>query len=143
MKTIYIFLMLVCIGTLGYSQTTSTFCDSVFNHYDKTKGEYLPPPEQELQLANNLQSIDSLVNYPTEAIINKLEGDVFAWLSIDTTGKAQCLKLIRNTNTILDSVVINLLYASTFRTLRVNGVAYPYVSVKLFRFRLSSSSKLK
>jgi hypothetical protein len=132
-----LFLFIVIVLSSAISQSQSTFCDSVFSEYQKMS-EWHPCPgiDQELVPADSSQTLHSLFIYPTEAIDRKLEGDVLALVYVDTTGKVKCMKFIKSTNIILDSVVINMLSTNTFKQYVINGKMYPYYSSVPFHFRL-------
>jgi hypothetical protein len=92
----------------------------------------------ELRLEDTSKTLFSLLEYPLQAVASKIEGDVFARVYVDTTGKVQCLRFVRRTNTVLDTTVENLLYSNTFCKQTVNGNLVPYLSFVPFRFRLDS-----
>jgi len=123
------------------AQYKASICDSLFKIEDNWEMGWIGVPSMELQLADTSKTLFSLLEYPPQAVASRIEGDVFARVYVDTTGKVQCLKFIRRTNTVLDSGIEKLLYSNPFRKQTVKGNFVPYFAFVPFRFRLDSKSE--
>jgi TonB family protein len=141
MRPTILFLLLIFASSYLGAQSSAAFCDSIFNERANWEKEWIGDPglNQDLVLANGTQ-FSSIVTYPSEAAARGLEGDVFLSVYVDTTGRVRCLRIVRSSQTMLDSVVLNLLYHNAFRPRDINGKLVPYFSFVPVRFRLDPNA---
>jgi len=77
--------------------------------------------------------------YPDSAKTSGLEGEVWVWILVDTTGKPACTRVIKSAGTSFDSAALEAIQQSQFEPRLVNGVKQESAMVLPFRFRMKDN----
>ncbi len=85
------FLFIGFISINIYCQNSSINCDSLISFYS---GHFAI--EKMPKLIGGLDSLQSRLIYPKQAIENNIEGKVYILVIIDSTGKQNCAKVIKD-----------------------------------------------
>lgn len=104
--------LLIILGFFSiniYCQTSSANCDSLFSVYSGCwTVEKMP------ELVGGLDSLQSRLIYPKQAIENNIEGKVYVLVIIDSTGKQNCAKVIKGLGYGCDEEALYLINTSKF-----------------------------
>ena len=104
--------LLIILGIFSiniYCQNSSVNCDSLFSVYS---GHYAV--EKMPELIGGMDSLQSRLIYPEQAIENKIEGKVYLLVIIDSTGKQICAKVIKGLGYGCNKEALYLINSSKF-----------------------------
>jgi protein TonB len=107
MKTLII---LILISIDVYCQNGSINCDSIIFKEDRGCVYYEKMPE----LIGGLDSLQSRLVYPQEAIENKIEGKVYVIVVVDSLGNQLCARVIKSLGYGCDEESLRLIRTSKF-----------------------------
>ena len=107
MKTLIV--LILCSITI-YSQNNSINCDSIIFKEDRGCVYYEKMPE----LIGGLDSLQSRLVYPQEAIENKIEGKVYVIVVVDSLGNQLCARVIKSLGYGCDEESLRLIRTSKF-----------------------------
>lgn len=104
--------LLIILGIFSISiqsQVNLLNCDSLFSVYS---GHYAV--EKIPELIGGMDSLQSRLIYPEQAIENKIEGKVYLLVIIDSTGKQICAKVIKGLGYGCNKEALYLINSSKF-----------------------------
>ncbi len=111
------FLILALIFSMPVSaQDNSVNCDSLYSVY---YGCYFVDKMPEI--IGGMDSLQSRLVYPREAIENKIEGKVYILAIVDTTGTLLCAKVIKGLGYGCDEEALRLVKTSGFLPALIRG----------------------
>ena len=104
-----ILVILIIISNYCFTQTDSTL------QIDEELGfQCFAQPDSLPQLIGGLDSLRSRLDYPVEAIQNRIEGNVYVILTIDTSGIVLNPKVLKSLGYGCDEEAIRLVITSKF-----------------------------
>jgi periplasmic protein TonB len=104
------FIIFLFLSSFTFSQVDSSECDKLYKEF-QTQDEGLGcfrPIQKMIDLVGGLDTIQSLINYPSLAKEQGIEGKVYVSLIVDSLGNSVCLSIAKGINHELDQEALRV-----------------------------------
>jgi len=104
------FIILIFLSVSVFTQSDHINCDSIFNFEYRGYVAY----DKMAEPVGGLDSLQSRLIYPQDALNNNIEGKVYVLVIIDSTGNQYCAKVIKSLGYGCDEEALRLVRTSQF-----------------------------